>query len=97
MPNTLRAEKRTVSVYMERGMVKEIEDNHLKGGDSLSWWISMACWEKLKQEGSLEYLELELEKAMVEIDELRARISILKDEQKQLTIVQATQRAKFRE
>ena len=78
-------------------MITEIEDNRLKGGDSLSWWIRMACWEKLKREGSLEYLELELEKAMVEIDELRARIGALKEEQKQLTLVQATQRAKFRE
>lgn len=79
-------------------MIKEVEENHLKGGDSMSWWVRVACWEKLKREGSLEYLELQLEKAMVEVDELRARIGVLKeDEKKQLTLVQATQRAQYRE
>jgi hypothetical protein len=83
---------------MERDMIKEVEENHLKGGDSMSWWVRVACWEKLKREGSLEYLELQLEKAMVEVDELRARIGVLKeDEKKQLTLVQATQRAQYRE
>jgi len=93
-----RADSRPISVYMERDMIKEVEENHLKGGDSMSWWVRVACWEKLKREGSLEYLELQLEKAMVEVDELRARIGVLKeDEKKQLTLVQATQRAQYRE
>jgi hypothetical protein len=93
-----RTDSRPISVYMERDMIKEVEENHLKGGDSMSWWVRMACWEKLKREGSLEYLELQLEKAMVEVDELRARIGVLKEEEKkQLTLVQATQRAQYRQ